>query len=124
LGVQWTVFTAFAATTFVVLYGSFLALKRAHLAELPSSQTILIGGQAVRLPVEPVMRLIALGISLAIAVGTGASMMAEWPALALYWHAPHAPGGAVDPIFGRPVNFYLFTLPAWQLIAGWLITLA
>ncbi len=24
----------------------------------------------------------------------------------------------------RPLGFYLFTLPAWQLIAGWLLTLA
>ena len=27
----------------------------------------------------------------------------------------------LDPIFGRPLGFYLFTLPAWQLIAGWLL---
>ncbi len=31
---------------------------------------------------------------------------------------------SADPIFGRPLGFYLFTLPAWQLIAGWLLTLA
>ncbi len=123
-GIQWAAFSAFAAATFLVLYGSFLALKQAHKADLPSSQTILIGGQPVKLPVEPVMRLIALGVSLAVALGTGATMMAEWPALALYWHAPQGAGGVVDPIFGRPVNFYLFTLPAWQLIAGWLMTLA
>ena len=30
----------------------------------------------------------------------------------------------VDPIFGRPLSFYLFTLPAWQLVSGWLMTLA
>ena len=30
----------------------------------------------------------------------------------------------VDPIFGKPLSFYLFTLPAWQLIAGWLLSLA
>ena len=30
----------------------------------------------------------------------------------------------IDPIFGRPLNFFLFTLPAWQLISGWLLTLA
>ena len=51
-------------------------------------------------------------------------MMAEWPTLALYWYAPRATGGVVDPIFGKPLNFYLFTLPAWQLIAGWLLSLA
>ncbi|HXB22621.1 MAG TPA: UPF0182 family protein [Candidatus Solibacter sp.] len=123
-GVQWAVFATFAAATLVVLYGSFWVLKRAHFTGLPSSQTILIGGQAVKLPVEPVMRLIALGVSLAIAIGTGVSMMAEWPALALYWYAPQATGGVVDPIFGKPLTFYLFTLPAWQLIAGWLMTLA
>jgi uncharacterized protein len=100
-GVQWAVFTAFAAATFLVLYGSFLALKRAHRIELRSSQTILIGGQPVKLPVDSVVRFIALGISLAIAIGTGAVMMADWLTLALYWHAPHATGSIVDPIFGN-----------------------
>ena len=124
LSLQWGVFAAFAAATFLILYGSFLALKRAHLADLPSGHTILIGGQPVKLPVEPVLRLIALGVSLVIAAATGAGMMAEWPTLALYWYAPRTTGGVVDPIFGKPLNFYLFTLPAWQLIAGWLLTLA
>ena len=51
--------------------------------------------------------------SLVIAVVTGAGMMAEWPTFALYWYAPApAPAAVVDPIFGRPITFYLFTLPA------------
>src|SRR6266536_4474819 len=118
------IFTAFATATFVILYGSFLALKRSHLPDLPSGQTIIVGGQPLRLPVEPVLRLIALGVSLAIAIATGASMIAEWPTLALFWYAPHVTGSVADPIFGRPLNFFLFTLPAWQLLAGWLLTLA
>jgi uncharacterized membrane protein (UPF0182 family) len=121
---QWGIFTAFAAATFLVLYGSFVALKRAHLPDLPDGQTIFIGRQAVKLPVEPVLRVIALCVSLAIAVATGAGMMAEWPTLALFWYAPSVAGGIVDPIFGKPLNFFLFTLPAWQLIASWLLTLA
>jgi hypothetical protein len=124
LSLQWGIFTAFAAATFLVLYGSFLALKRLHLPDLPSGHTIFIGRQPVKLPVEPVLRLIALAVSLAIALATGAGMMAEWPTLALFWYAPSATGGVVDPIFGKPLNFFLFTLPAWQLIAGWLLTLA
>jgi len=122
LGLQWGIFAAFAAATLFIVYGSFLALKRAHLPDLPSGHTIFIGGQPLKLPVEPVLRLIALGISLVIAAATGAGMMAEWPTLALFWYAPSA--SVVDPIFGRPLNFFLFTLPAWQLIAGWLLTLA
>jgi uncharacterized protein len=124
LNLQWEVFTAFAAATFLILYGSFLALKRAHLSDLPSGHTILIGGRPVKLPVEPVLRLIALGVSLAFAAATGAGMMAEWPTLALFWYAPSATGSVVDPIFGKPLNFFLFALPAWQLVAGWLLTLA
>src|SRR3989475_3465845 len=124
LGLQWGIFTAFAAATFLILYGSFLALKRAHLPDLPSGQTIFIGGQPLKLPVEPVLRLIALGVSLAVAAATGAGMMVEWPTLALFWYAARTTGGVVDPIFGKALNFFLFTLPAWQLISGWLLTLA
>ena len=124
LGLQWGIFVAFAAATFLILYGSFLALKRAHLPDLPSGHTIFIGRQPVKLPVEPVLRLIALVVSLVIAVATGAGMIAEWPTLAIFWYAPSTTGGLVDPIFGKPLNFFLFTLPAFQLIAGWLLTLA
>jgi len=123
LSLQWGVFAAFAAATFLILYGSFLALKQAHLPDLPSGHTIFIGQQPVRLPVEPVLRLIAVGVSLVIAAVTGAGMLVEWPTLALFWYAPESTG-VVDPIFGKPLKFFLFTLPAWQLIAGWLLTLA
>ena len=84
LSFQWGVFAAFAAATFLILYGSFLALKRAHLADLPTGHTILIGGRPVKFTVEPVLRRFALGVSLAIAAATGAGMMAEWPTLALF----------------------------------------
>src|SRR5207302_9765808 len=32
--------------------------------------------------------------------------------------------GVVDPIVAKPLDFVLFSLPAWQLIAGWLLTLS
>jgi uncharacterized membrane protein (UPF0182 family) len=121
---RWAAFAIFAAATFAVLYGTFLALKRAHFTDLPSSRTILVGGQPVKLPFEPTLRVVALGVSLVIALVTGASMMAEWPTLVRYWYAPRITGGVVDPIFGKPLSFYLFTLPAWQLMADWLMTLA
>jgi len=124
LRVQWVVFTAFAVATFLILYGSFLALKRTHLPNLQSSHTIFIAGQPVKLPVEPVLRLLGLGVSLAVAAATGASMMLEWSTLALYAYAPRPTGELVDPIFSKPLSFYLFTLPAWQLLLGWLMTVA
>jgi uncharacterized protein len=124
LGLQWGIFAAFAAATFLILYGSFLALKRAHLPNLPISHTIFVGGQPLKLPVEPVLRLVALGLSVVIAAATGAAMMGDWTTIALFRYAPSAAANFVDPIFGKPLNFFLFTLPAWQLVTGWLLTLA
>src|SRR5580693_3958240 len=72
LSLQWGIFAAFTAGTFLILFGSFLALKRAHLPDLPSGHTIYIGGRPVKLPVEPVLRVIALVVSLAIGAATGA----------------------------------------------------
>ena len=105
LRLQSTVFTVFAAATFVILYGSFLALKQAHRNDLPGGRTIFVGGQPLKLPVDSILRLIALGVSVVIAVATGAGMMAQWPAFALYWYAPRAGAGTLDPILGKPLHF-------------------
>src|SRR3954468_15171395 len=128
LRLQSQTFTFFAAATFLILYGSFLALKPAKLGEL-AGLPILINGQPIKLPVEPAIRMAALAGSFAIAMATGAAMMSNWNVLALYWQsgsaAVLASGAAtVAPIFGRPLSFYLFTLPAWQLVSGWLMTLS
>jgi uncharacterized membrane protein (UPF0182 family) len=124
LVLEWGVFAFFVTATFLILFGSFAALKRTHLPDLPSSHTVFFGGQPLRLPVDPVMRLLGFGGSAIIALVTGAGMMEEWPTIALFLYAPAAMGNVIDPIFGRPLNFFLFTLAAWQLVSGWLLTLA
>jgi hypothetical protein len=124
LSLQWCTFAIFSAVTFLILYGWFRTLRRVYQNDLPIGRTIFIGGQPLKLPVERILGLLGFVVSLVIAVITGASIMAEWPTFALYWYAPRATGDMVDPIFGKPMNFYLFSLPAWQFITGWLLTLA
>jgi uncharacterized protein len=124
LSLQWAVFVAFFALTFLFLDGWFLALRRAYEQDLPDDRMIFIGGQPLKLPVARILRFLGLVVSLVISGITGATVMTEWPTFALYWYAPRTVGGAVDPIFGKSINFYLFTLPAWQFITGWLLTLA
>ena len=121
---QWGIFALFAVVTFLILFAAFTALKRAHQPDLPSERTILFGGQPVKLSVELVLRVAAVVVSLIVAAITGGAMTADWPTLALWWNAPRAAGTVVDPIFGGPLNFFLFTLPAWHLILGWLLTLS
>ncbi len=122
-GLQIADFVFFAGTTFLVLYGAFSALRRSHEGDLPRAHAIVIGGQPVNLSVQPALRVLSFCISFVIACVTGLELMGEWPKFALFWYAPHATGVA-DPIFGKPLSFFLFTLPAWQLVNSWLLTLA
>ena len=120
---QWLVFIVFTGATFFILHFSFLALRHAHGDNFPGTRTIYIAGQTVNIPVDRILRIITLGGTILIALICGAVMTANWSTFALYWHAPSV-AGVVDPIFGRPLNFYLFSLPVWQLISGWLTALA
>jgi uncharacterized membrane protein (UPF0182 family) len=126
LNIQAFVFTAFAALTFLLLYGAFLALRPPRFGERGFGNVIVINGQPVSLPVGPMLRLLALVISLIVALVTGTAMKANWPELALWWYGAGTvqAGLPTDPIFGRSIAFYLFTLPAWNLIVDWLMTLA
>ncbi len=121
---EWGIFAAFFILTFIILLGTFSALKLAHADDLPSDHSLIIGGQEVNLSLKPVLRIVSIGGSLVIAILSGGAMAAQWQTLALWWYAPRGAGGAVDPIFARPLDFYMFTLPAWQLILGWLLTLS
>ena len=121
LNLQAMIFGVFAVVTFLTIGGVFLAIRPARFNEILGGR-ILINGQWVQLPIEPILKLLALALALVSAFVAGASMMGSWTTLALFWHAPHDVG-TLDPIFGKPVGFYLFTLPAWQLIAGWLLAL-
>ena len=91
LNLQAAVFAFFTVTTFAVIYGAFHAVKPAGLGEL-AGLPIVINGQPIKLPVEPVLKIAAFGGSAIIALATGAGLMAEWPTLALYWYAPPPSG--------------------------------
>src|SRR4051812_39604141 len=58
LRLQGQTFTFFFAATFFLLYGGFAALKPKQLGEL-AGLPILINGQPLKLPVEPVIRTVA-----------------------------------------------------------------
>ena len=123
-GMEWGIFAGFFALTFLILFGMFSVLRRAHRDDLPSDHVIFIAGREVNLPLKPVLRLVSIGGSLVVALFAGGTVAAQWQTLALWWYAPSVTGSVIDPIFGRPLNFYLFVLPAWQLMIGWLLTLS
>ncbi len=130
VGFQSAVFAAFAAATFGLLFGGFFALEPPQLRPGGSGTFIMINNQPVQLPVGRVLRFLAFAGSAVVALIAAGGMASGWPTFALWWYGrPSATllagaDHAVDPILGRPVAFYMFTLPAWEAIAGWLVTVA
>ena len=130
LTLQGAVFSLFAAVTFTALFGGFLLMEPAELGPGGSGNFMMVNGRPVRIPVGPVLRFLAFGLAAVVSLATGAAMAADWPTFALWWYGRPSSATlagadrAFDPIFGKPIGFYLFTLPAWQDIAGWLTTLA
>ena len=124
LGLQWGLFAVSGLVTFAVLYGAFLVLRAAHGNDLSHRRSIVVNGQPVSLNVEPYLRPLGLAVSALVAFLTASGVMSEWPAFARFLYAPHDGAGVLDPIFGKPLNFYLLRLPAWEMIADWLLTVA
>lgn len=124
LRLEWSIFAIFAVISFAVLYGWVLILLRTTGPELRSASTIVLGPRVIHIPLDRLMRVGGLLLALFIAILSGASMSSEWPRFALYWYHQPTAGSLVDPILGRSIGFYLFTLPAWDYVSGWLLTMA
>ncbi|MGI4756424.1 MAG: UPF0182 family protein [Janthinobacterium lividum] len=124
LFLQWGLFGLFFALTFALLYGGFLLLRDGRAGNGTSLvRSVLVNGQPLTINVGRWLKPVVLLLSLFIAYLSGSALSDEWPTFALWMHAPSA-GGPIDPVLGRSLNFYLLTLPAWQLLVGWLTAMA
>ncbi len=123
LNFQAAIFTIAGVATFGLLFGAFRALRPRGFG---ASHSILVNGRPVTIPIGPVLSFAAAVASVLIALVAAAGLSSDWSTFAMWWYGqPTAnPASVVDPIFGRPLEFYLFTLPAWQLAAGWFTTVA
>ncbi len=121
-------FAVFTLLTFFLLLGAFTLVRKSNETDLPMARALVIGDRTIHLAAGPILRMLSIVVAGVIALLTGMTMLAEWPTLALFWYAPRASGAVrnaiVDPIFGKPLNFFLLALPAWQLVVDWLLFIA
>ena len=94
LRLQGVVFAVTGGVTFLALYAAFRALKPPRFGELGTDGVVIINDRPVKLPVGPVLSLIALLMSTIVALGTAAGMTAEWSTLAMGVWQPGDAGGA------------------------------
>ncbi len=115
IGASLGLFAAGALAFWLVFVFNVLLVRRLNpqgLADTPVIEAI----QAIGVRLTPVVLLV--GAFFAFFMGTGAS--SAWEELLLYFN--QQPFGLSDPIFERDVSFFLFTLPIWQFLRGWLMT--
>ena len=115
IGASVGLFAAGAVAIWLIFVFNVLLVRRLNpegLADTPISEAL----QAVGVRLTPIVLL--AGAFFAFFMGTGAS--SAWEELLLYFN--QQPFGMTDPIFGRDVSFFLFTLPIWQFLRGWLMT--
>jgi hypothetical protein len=115
-------FAAFALATALLLRGAFRVLERAFDVSALAPRRILMNNQPVVVEPARLLKPLAWLVSIFFGFVYGVGMSGEWQRFALWLNRPQT--GEADPIFGRPVGFYLFTLPVAETLASWLLTLA
>jgi uncharacterized protein len=114
----------FFVATFLFIRLPFFLLNRALPALTERPHVRLASIQDVRdinlLPV--VYRPGVWVLSIIIALFFASSLSQQWSTFALYLNSASA--GNPDPIFHRDASFYLFKLPALELLADWFLTLS
>jgi uncharacterized membrane protein (UPF0182 family) len=115
-------FASFAVLTVLILRGAFWLLQRAFASQTLERRTIMLNNQPFEFSparfVSPAMWVIAIVCGLVF----GFSMKAGWQKFALYYHQTAT--STADPIFGKSLGFYLFSLPVYELLSGWLTAMA
>lgn len=115
-------FFIFLLLTLIILRGAFLLLEKVFAINVMERRVVMINNQAVQIAPARFIRPVAWGVAVVISLITGLSMVAEWREFALYLNQPATL--MPDPIFQKPLGFYLFTLPVYQTISGWLLFLS
>ncbi|MGI9066236.1 MAG: UPF0182 family membrane protein [Pyrinomonadaceae bacterium] len=115
-------FLVFTLLTAGILRGIFWLLERVFAAHAVERRTIVINNQAIEFSPGRFIGPISWLVAILIGLFYGLAMKAEWQAFALYLN--QVPTGLRDPIFNKPLGFYLFSLPVYDSISSWLVTLS
>jgi uncharacterized membrane protein (UPF0182 family) len=115
-------FVVFALLTAGLLRGAFWLLARAHAVHALEQRTIVVNNQPIRFSPGRFVRPLSWVVAGLFGLIFGYQMKEEWLTVARYLY--HAQAPIADPIFHKPLSFYLFLLPFYDTISGWVISLA
>lgn len=122
LRMQVLLWIVFAALSFLILRGAFWWLERTFAAGVLQPLRLVVNNQPVMVAPGKLLRPAAWVVSAIGGLIGGFQLSAAWREFALYFN--QAPTAQHDPVFGKPLGFYLFSLPVYQQLNDWLIALS
>jgi uncharacterized membrane protein (UPF0182 family) len=78
-------------------------------------------GLPSRVVLEPLLQRLIKPVTALVSFLIGLSASVEWQSVLLYQNTQSF--GVVDPLFGKDVGFYVFTLPLWESALSWIFAL-
>jgi len=108
---QWFLLAAAGAAAFVILSINWLRALKVAASQLdPEEENPLNKTRSW---------LLLLGIAALVSLMNGMGVRSEWAMVLSYLN--RSVFGVTDPVFGHDVGFYVFSLPFFQLLQGWLL---
>jgi uncharacterized membrane protein (UPF0182 family) len=105
--------------TALLLSATFWLFQRLFGSYAFEQRTIILNNQPFQFSPAKFIRPLGWLLSAVFGLIYGVSLKDDWQKFALYWHQP--PTSTTDPIFGKSVGFYLFSLPLYESISSWLL---
>ncbi len=124
--VYWYVFKAKLALFFgsailtaLLLSATFLLFQRLFGAYAFEQRTIILNNQPFQFSPAKFIRPLGWLIAALVGLVYGLNLKEHWRQFALFWNQPST--NVYDPIFGKSLGFYLFSLPLYDVLSSWLL---
>lgn len=111
-------FVVFFGLTFGILRGALSLFERIFEPYALSGSVVRLDGNPIQIEPEKFMRPLGWAIAILWSLVIAMTMTARWSLWALYLNQVTV--SDTDPIFNKPLNFYLFTWPVFYTVSSWL----
>jgi len=125
-GVFWTIFwtklklgVVFGLLFFLLLLANLIVVRRLRpqfRVYTPEQEVV----ERYRAALEPYAKVVVPLFCAILAVFVGVAVSGQWQTFLLWKSVGSVHFGQVDPLFHRDPSFYIFILPFWQFVQGWL----
>jgi len=112
-------FLGSAVLTALLLSATFLLFQRLFGALAFESRTIILNNQPFQFSPAKFIRPLGWIVSALFGLIYGFNLKEHWRQFALFWNQPSST--TYDPVFGKSLSFYLFSLPFYDVLSSWLL---